>query len=99
MRNLAPDTCQKPYTCGNGCGIAVVSKFSTHTHTCRTRCVITAVFTTPMLFPSLCEDHPMSQSEDVEAGESGVVQEGRKTQGGVPYSMATVGMEVTVSKK
>ena len=41
----------------------------------------------------------MSQSEDAEAGESGVVQKGREAQGGVPHSMAMVGMEVTVGKK
>ena len=41
----------------------------------------------------------MSQSEDAEAGKSGVVQEGREMQGGVLHSMAMVGMEVTVSKK
>ena len=47
----------------------------------------------------LCEDQPMSQSEDTEAGESGVVQEGQEAQGGVPHSVVMVGMEVRVGKK
>ena len=41
----------------------------------------------------------MSQSEDAEAGESGVVQEGQEAQGGVPHSVVMVGMEVRVGKK
>ena len=48
---------------------------------------------------SLCEDQPVSQSEDAEAGKSGVVQEGREVQGGVLHFMAMVGMEVRVGKK
>ena len=41
----------------------------------------------------------MSQSENAEAGESGVVQEGQEVQGGVLHSMVMVGMEVMVGKK
>ena len=41
----------------------------------------------------------MAKSEDAEAGESVVVQEGQEAQDGVPHSMAPVGMEVTVGKK
>ena len=47
----------------------------------------------------LHEDQPMSQSEDAEAGESGVVQEGQEVQGGVPHSVAMVGMKVRIGKK
>ena len=47
----------------------------------------------------LHEDQPAAQSEDAEAGKSGVVQEGQEAQGGWPHSMEKVETEVTVGKK